>query len=138
MQTIHGAAEAVSGKATWLVPGKGECPFSVPPKLQAYDCREYRGYYHPDLTVPSDYFKPDVERPARVNSLALDFTYLSEGHADNPAHNTMATGVRVRTAFDDISATTPEKRWLFEPVEVSVHESARLRAAMEQRALGAT
>src|SRR5213082_1883629 len=79
----RGAQDAPSGKATSLrkldqktydalAP---KCPFAnVPSSLHLMDYKSYHGWYHTDVTVPSDYFGPDVERPARVERKELDFT----------------------------------------------------------------
>jgi hypothetical protein len=109
MKTIDKAAEAVSGKATRLTARPDtERPAKVtlPQKLQEMSTDEYIGYYHTDHTVPSVYFRPDVERPSEVTGRVLDFTYLHRSSADNPAHITMGSGLRVRVDEDDPTKPT--------------------------------
>jgi hypothetical protein len=60
------------------------------------NCREYQGHYHTDITLPSEYFRPDVERPGDLGLHTLDFTYIYEKDIDNPDHFTMGVGERVR------------------------------------------
>ncbi|MCB9848510.1 MAG: hypothetical protein H6814_08865 [Phycisphaeraceae bacterium] len=102
MQTIAGASDAVSGKATSLrplvsgAPESHRCPAHFPSKLQAFDKCEYDGFYHTDYTIPSEYFLPEVERPAHVRQWNLDFTYLADAGVDNPAGVTMGTGQILR------------------------------------------
>ena len=104
MRTIHNATEAVSGKATELLPLPEDrrslpittCPVQLPRFLADKNYCEYQGYYHTDITIPSDYFRPEVERPAEVKPLRLDFTYLINSHVDNPSYHTMGRGRRVR------------------------------------------
>ena len=106
MLTINGAQDASSGKATCLrrldqptydtlTP---KCPFAavVPPKLKLMDYKNYDGWYHTDQTVPSDYFRPDVRRPAHVKSKELDFTYLFDNSIENPDFETAGLGGRIR------------------------------------------
>jgi hypothetical protein len=106
MMTINGAHDAPSGKATWLrkldqrnydalTP---KCPFAsaVPPRLQLMDYKNYDGWYHTDVTVPSDYFHPDMDRPASVERKHLDFTYLFNDSIENPDFETTGLGGRIR------------------------------------------
>jgi len=106
MMTINGAQDAPSGKATLLrkldqktydalTP---KCPFAsaVPPPLRLMDYKSYDGWYHTDATVPSDYFRPDVERPASVERKDLDFTYLFDDSIENPDFETTGLGGRIR------------------------------------------
>ncbi len=106
MLTISGAQEAPGGKATCLrkldqktydalTP---KCPFAhtVPPKLQLMDYKSYDGWYHTDVTVPSAYFHPDVNRPAGVDKKDLDFTYLFDDSIDNPDFETTGLGGQIR------------------------------------------
>lgn len=106
MQTINGAAETISGKATTLLAAdrvdslKLKCPVELPKGLADRDCCEYFGYYHTDVTLPSVYFNPDVERPPKLKGYKLDFTYLFNDETENPAFSTMGTGIRVRTRVE--------------------------------------
>lgn len=104
MRTIGLAADSVSGKATFLLPlpdptppDMPSCPVPLPKLLQGKNHTTYRGWYHTDVTVPSVYFRPDVERPADVEAKDLDFTYLFHDDIENPDHLTTAKGRRVRT-----------------------------------------
>ncbi|HEY5074312.1 MAG TPA: hypothetical protein VII34_06400 [Pyrinomonadaceae bacterium] len=103
MQTINGAAETISGKATKLLKADRadspalKCPVDLPRNLADRDCAEYFGYYHTDFTIPSVYFLPDVARPADVKGHLLDFSYLFDNSVDNPAFASMGAGIRVRT-----------------------------------------
>jgi hypothetical protein len=107
MRTIGLAANAVSGKATMLIPLPDPIPSNLPPSpialpklLQGKNHATYKGWYHTDVTVPSDYFRADVERPADVVAKELDFTYLYHDDVDNPDHMTTAKGRRVRSDAD--------------------------------------
>lgn len=106
MMTINGAQDAPSGKATCLrkldqktydalTP---KCPFAaaVPSSLHFMNYKNYDGSYHTDVTVPSDYFRPDVERPATVGRKDLDFTYLFDDSIENPDFETTGLGGRIR------------------------------------------
>jgi hypothetical protein len=90
MRTIANASEAVSGKATCLLPAVDASLFKEPPPpielpsdLRDKNHREYAGYYHTDITLPSEYFLSDVTRPAHIESRFLDFTYLFDRGIDN-------------------------------------------------------
>jgi hypothetical protein len=100
MRTILKASDAVSGKATMLLPDPGDlpakCPVELSPVLRGKNYCEYAGYYHTDVTIPSIYFTPDVQRPASAERIPLDFTYLFRNEVDNPAFQTMGVGRRVR------------------------------------------
>jgi hypothetical protein len=106
MLTINGAQQSISGKATFLTPlsemkGAGNvsaCPLTkpVPPALSGKDHCSYSGWYHTDVTVPSDYFRDDVERPASVGLKSLDFTYLLDDSIDNPEFETTGLGGQTR------------------------------------------
>ena len=106
MMTINGAQDAPSGKATSLRKLNQKtyealtpkCPFAdaVPPKLHLMDYKSYDGWYHTDVTVPSDYFRPDVERPASVTPKNLDFTYLFDDSIENADFETTGLGGRIR------------------------------------------
>jgi hypothetical protein len=100
MRTIGNASNAVSGKATWLLDDPGNlpaaCPIQLSKVLAGKNYCEYAGYYHTDITIPSLYFRPNVERTEEIEKLMLDFTYLFHPSTDNPAHITMGEGRRLR------------------------------------------
>lgn len=106
MRTISLASETVSGKATELLnlsssvnnPGLPKCPVTLPKTLLGKNYAEYKGYYHTDHTLPSEYFLPNVERPTSVSPFILDFTYLFHKHVENPDFFTMGEGERIREA----------------------------------------
>ena len=86
MQTIDNASNAVSGRATELLPLPADptelpvtaCPFGLPPKLGDKNFCAYRGYYHTDFTLPSGYFRPEIERPVEIKPFDdLDFILVS-------------------------------------------------------------
>ena len=101
MRTIHIASSGPSGKATELVPLEKDstspaCPINLPRFLEDRNHCTYRGWYHTDITIPTEYFVADVERPAKLTSHELDFTYLFNQELTNPDYVTTATGRRVR------------------------------------------
>jgi hypothetical protein len=101
MKTIANAAETVSGKATELLPAQQidselRCPVDLPADLKGKSHCVYLGHYHTDYTIPSEYFVPAVLRPAGTPKHCLDFTYLFDDQAANPAHLTMGKGQRTR------------------------------------------
>jgi len=100
MRTIDGAAETSSGRATQLLPLDedpiSKCPFELPSDLRGKNFCEYIGYYHTDVTVPSEYFRPEVKRPPDIRAQRLDFTYLFDEQLDNPDHLNMGEGRQVR------------------------------------------
>ena len=102
MRTIANASQTEWGKATELLPldndapAAQQCPFSLPGDVASKNCREYRGYYHTDFTIPSEYFDGSTGRAAGHAPYSLDFTYLFHQDVDNPAHKTMGLGRRVR------------------------------------------
>jgi hypothetical protein len=133
MRTIAKASDAVSGKATELIPlpedpallPRAACPVSLPKSLADKDHRCYLGHYHTDITIPSEYFLPDVTRPAWIKTHTLDFSYLFDRSADNPAFTTMGTGRRVR---DDGPVSKGE------PLEVTIRSSYRLAKSVAPKA----
>ena len=108
MQTINGASDAVSGKATHLLPfdraGANphglKCPIDLPPNLQNKDFCEYFGYYHTDVTMPSEYFRPDIERPDEIVGHNLDFTYLFDTDIENASFEELGQGIRIQADSD--------------------------------------
>lgn len=101
MHTIGNAQAGPSGKATELLPLQDPqpvpaCPVELPARLQGCDHRTYHGYYDTDETLPSVYFRPDVERPSDTPLKNLDFTYLYDKSIDNPDYLTVGLGLRVR------------------------------------------
>ena len=108
MQTINGAFPATSGKATYLLPADREganphhleCPVALPANLRNKDFCEYEGFYHTDFTLPSEYFRPDVERLPQTNAQRLDFTYLFDNNVENSAYYEIGEGIQVRALGD--------------------------------------
>jgi hypothetical protein len=103
MRTIDKASETSSGRATELLPlhtgvsePKLKCPVALPKFLQDRDYCEYLGYYHTDITIPTEYFVGDVTRSSGQASHRLDFTYLFDDGVANPDFLTTASGRRVR------------------------------------------
>jgi len=102
MRTIEGASIAVSGRATELLTlpadpsGLPRCPVELPATLADKNHCYYGGYYHTDATLPSEYFVPNVQRPADTQRRDLDFTYLFHGAISNPDYYTMGAGVPIR------------------------------------------
>jgi hypothetical protein len=133
MRTIRGATDAASGKATELLPLPADprtlrkCPFELSPYLKDFDYCEYQGYYHTDITVPSEYFRPDITRPANISAKRLDFTYLFDVDVNNPSNVTMGTGRRIRQG-GSVNGLTRRRRVV--PEQVSVDTSARLAKAL--------
>lgn len=139
MLTIGGASHGPSGKATYLVPehavdsgGTPACPMKLPPSLSGTDHCSYRGYYHTDYTVPSEYFLPDVTRPANIQSMELDFTYLFDKSLDNPDHDRMGEGRRIRSSEPRETAGhyPASKRLRGVETEVRVDDAPRLQEAL--------
>lgn len=104
MRTIGMASEAVSGRATELLPLPPDCDELPVPKcpvklsklvMDKNHC-EYRGWYHTDYTLPSEYFQADIERPADLKGHSLDFTYLFHRSLDNPDFKLMGEGHQIR------------------------------------------
>jgi hypothetical protein len=139
MSTIARASNAISGKATELLPSaaKMDCPKSLPAGFAHKNCREYHGYYHTDYTLPSEYFSPDVERPGGLKEHKLDFTYLFDRRLDNPAYFSMGEGRRIRrpskTKMERALTDKLKKRRRGAERSVSINEYPRLRAALSLR-----
>jgi len=104
MRTIGMASEAISGRATELLPLPSdrndlpvtECPVKLSKPVADKNHCEYRGWYHTDHTLPSEYFLPDVERPANLKGHSLDFTYLFHRDINNPDFRLMGEGQQIR------------------------------------------
>jgi hypothetical protein len=142
MRTINYASETVSGKATFLVPtvavpgeSRPACPIKLPPMLSGFDYCTYKGFYHTDYSIPSEYFIPDVVRPKAIEARELDFTYLFHEDLDNPDYNRMGEGRRIRTAEPDVGGVPIDlypavKRLRGVETEVLISSAARLRKAL--------
>lgn len=124
MRTIDKASRAVSGKAMQLMPlpqgalPSPKCPVQLPADLADKDFRCYRGYYHTDITLPSEYFLPDIQRPSHCKPQTLDFSYLFDDDLENPDYWTMGAGRRTR-------GDSP-KRSRFEPMSLLIADCERL------------
>lgn len=141
MRTIAIASNTVSGKATELMPlptnpaelPVRNCPVDLPAFLKDRNFCSYRGYYHTDYTLPSEYFLPDVERPQWVQPHKLDFTYLFVDGAENLDFMTMGVGRRVRridAPAEPVNATKRRAKATAE--ELSISASERLVRALEK------
>jgi hypothetical protein len=104
MRTIDNASDTVSGKATHLTPLPDDaegtlpaCPVNLSGELAKKNFCTYEGRYHTDHTVPSEYFRRDVERPVGLPTHELDFTYLFHGDVENPDFYTTGAGLQIRT-----------------------------------------
>ena len=129
MRTILKASDAVSGKATMLLPDPGDlpvkCPVELSPVLRGKNYCEYAGYYHTDITIPSMYFRPDVERLASSEQIPLDFTYLFRKDVGNPAFVTMGAGRRVRGEARNDKAARAEPRLVTLDSETQLAQALR-------------
>jgi len=106
MLTISRAQEAPSGKATKLIDLTQDeyrkiprCPLSIetlPRELYLKDFRKYLGWYHTDVTLPTAYFRSNIDREKGLDQLELDFTYLYDWDVDNPSFLTMGEGIRTK------------------------------------------
>ncbi len=101
---IDNASDAISGRVTELLPllatlqelPVAKCPTKLPKLVEDKNFCEYKGYYHTDYTIPSEYFSPDVERPKGLCPHRLDFTYLFDNDPLSPDRLRLKEGVRVR------------------------------------------
>jgi hypothetical protein len=145
MRTIANAASGPFGPATRLIPvepgvrsGLPPCPIAnLPGDLQGTDYTQYRGRYHTDYTLPSEYFQADVGRLAGATEYALDFTYLFDASVSNPDHWTMGEGRLIRG--DNVARTglkASGKRLLSRERTVPIEREARLRLALERYGRG--
>jgi hypothetical protein len=135
MRTIDNASDAISGPATELLAAVDAdadtcpCPIKLPPTLAGKNHCVYSGWYHTDYTVPAEYFRATVERPSDTIKHNLDFTYLFWDDVENPAHETMGTGRRIRAdGVEGGQELALEKRHRMAPREVIVDDRERLRA----------
>lgn len=146
MRTIGMAAHSVSGKATELLPLPADhsslpvpqCPVKLSAKVADKNFCEYKGYYHTDYTLPSEYFLPDVERPAGLHPHTLDFTYLFHRDVDNPDFRLLGEGHQIRplSPIAGPDESRPDrgsvhlKRLMGEAEEVLIDEDRRLVDAL--------
>jgi len=141
MRTIASAHDGPSGPATSLLPLPDasdaklpRCPFSsVPKDLQGKDYASYVGWYHTDVTLPSEYFRPDIERPHDTIQHQLDFTYLFDASVSNPDFTTMGDGKPIRgdgTIVINQSEATVAKRLRSQRRSVSIVGEGRLLHAL--------
>jgi hypothetical protein len=140
MRTIAMSSEAVSGKATELLPldvAEAEelpaCPVVLPTFLKGKNYCTYSGRYHTDVTLPSEYFEADVKRPKDLHHHLLDFTYLFVNALDNPDFISMGSGRQIRALQDDdIEASDNTKLGKAWEIEIPVVQSERLIRALGQ------
>jgi hypothetical protein len=138
MSTIARASNTVSGKATELVSRhrSEHCPEVLPVGLSHWSCKEYRGYYHTDYTLPSEYFRSNVERPSDLRTHKLDFTYLFEKNYSNPDYIKMGEGKRLRgTKSSKIKSKQAVPSFLKKVKSkekyIAIRDSKRLKQALE-------
>ncbi len=141
MLTIDNASEAVSGRATELLPldqseeakALPACPVKLPPKVAGKNYCTYEGWYHTDYTLPLEYFSQDIERLQTVKRHSLDFTYLFRKHVDNPAFEMMGEGHRIRADVDTVGEGESEtKADRMAPKEVLIENCERLQKALSE------
>lgn len=149
MHTISLASDAASGKATQLLPLPDdrselvvpECPIKLPARLSDKNFCEYKGYYHTDFTLPSEYFLNCVERPLETKSYSLDFTYLFRRGLENPEFITMGEGQQVRAVSEkteqlplsDWQALSNPKELVANEMEVSIADEKWLSEALSTK-----
>lgn len=146
MRTISMASNAASGKATELLPlpedrsnlPVSECPVKLSHAMSDKNFCEYRGHYHTDYTLPSEYFLPNVKRPDELKIHSLDFTYLFRKSIDNPDFRLMGEGQQIRRIDGEVEETPTLhdvgylqlKKLMGEDEEVLISEHQRLRIAL--------
>jgi len=138
MRTIALASNGPSGKATSLIPRlrRGtlpKCPVELPRDLAIYNHCTYHGYYHTDFTIPSEYFLPDAQRPARQAAFELDLTYLFDETLDNPDFDRMGEGRMIREGTSNdllIAESREEKRLRGIETTVEIDHVPRLMRAI--------
>jgi len=146
MRTIDMAADAISGKATELLPipvddafNMAECPVKLSSRVCDKNCCEYKGYYHTDYTLPSEYFFPDIVRPTQITPHVLDFTYLFKRGVDNPDFRLLGEGHQIRHLTGENSRWRADSEYVRtkgakgEPHEVLIEENQRLVMALETK-----
>lgn len=144
MRTIYLSSEAVSGKATYLIPSPGaertqlRCPIELPKFLADSDYCNYKGFYHTDYTIPSEYFLPAIFRNEGGVPFNLDFTYLFDASLDNPDFDRMGAGRAIRA--DGTGEKSPSEDAEYYPlikrlrgveVELLVDNVPRLRGVIK-------
>jgi hypothetical protein len=148
MRTISKASDAISGKATELLPlpevvsklPVPVCPVNLSPAMSEKNFCEYRGHYHTDYTLPSEYFLPVVERPDGLKVHSLDFTYLFHKSINNPDFRLMGEGQQIRRIGGNaIEGESFEhggelltKRRLGEEDEVLISDHERLQKVLDR------
>lgn len=146
MRTIAMASDTVSGKATELLPlpadrsqlPVSECPVKLSRLVADRNFCQYSGYYHTDVTLPPEYFLPDVERPGTARRHLLDFTYLFHKSVENPAHALMGEGQQIRSVSVGGAAMPPlrdsesvqARQLKGHEEEVLINEHERLRESL--------
>lgn len=146
MRTISMASDAISGRATELLPlpinhselPVPECPVKLSRALADRNFCEYSGYYHTDITLPAEYFLPDVQRPPTCRTHLLDFTYLFHKGVENPSYALMGEGQQIRRINEVAGMARPLRDFDSVPIrrlkgheeEVLINEHERLRAAL--------
>ena len=103
----------------------------MPEKLNGKDYCKYRGWYHTDFTLPSEYFQPDVTRPALIREHTLDFTYLFDSSLDNPDYRLLGKGRQIRSDGSN-AAESVEKRKRGIPNEIDTDALPLLRKALRR------
>jgi hypothetical protein len=136
MRTIYMASVGPSGKATWLLPANEDldatptCPVTLPKHLNGFDHCAYRGAYHTDVTIPSEYFRPEIERPTELPQHELDFTYLFHDTLDNPDHQRTAKGIQIRQPGNENQAIVLDRTRRMIPSEVRIGNEPLLSRAL--------
>jgi len=141
MLTIDNASDAISGKATELLPLPAnlnelpvhECPIKLPKIIQDKNFCEYKGQYHTDFTLPSEYFLPAIERPVDLQTHLLDFTYLIDKHIDNPDFLRLLQGQQIRGAGSNLMQKielAKTKQGIAVEQTVNVEDNDRLKKAL--------
>jgi hypothetical protein len=133
MRTIALATPTPWGRATELVPNSGDsslpaCPTKLPGFLSGSNHCVYRGWYHTDETLPAEYFSTSPAKPETASARSLDFTYLFHDNVDNPDHERMGKGIRIRAEGEQDDASL--KRSRVDEIEIEVRTSDRLRDAL--------
>jgi len=136
MRTIANAADTPSGKATRLfdladVAADLPCPVELPPGLKGKNHCEYQGFYDTDVTLPSEYFRPEAERPATLPEHRLDFTYLFHSDVQNADFAQLGEGTVIRGPVSTASGTVKIRFATAE--DVSISDEPALEAALRGR-----